>query len=129
VDFIKQKIEMLKKKKEDDELERLMNLNNPDYMKNKVDKENMENMEMEKSSYEEKIKNCLDVISKLEHNIRDVTEKLNKSLANDGIWNALLPADKRKLFNKYRGRIEEHKPVDVEAIIKATGVNEIKNKG
>lgn len=93
-EYIKLKIEALKKEKEDEETERLLNLGNPDYVpKNKN--------AIKISEYQKIIDEQKETIKHLQTYTRNLLEKLNNSEKNDGIWAAIPEKTKKELIKKY----------------------------
>jgi hypothetical protein len=83
VEYAKILIDKNLKAKEDAEMERLLNYGNPDYDKKKMDEGHKK------------------IIINLQEHLRTALHNLNKSLLNDGIWEVIPDAEKKKLIKKY----------------------------
>lgn len=110
-EYVKLKIESVKKEKEEAETERLLNLGNPDY------KPTVKNGKAI-SEYEKTIEEQKQAISHLQTYLRTVLGRLNASLKNDGIWEALPPKVRRELILKYGERAATYEPLSMEDITK-----------
>jgi hypothetical protein len=110
-EYVKLKIESVKKDKDDAETERLLNLGNPDY------KPTVKNGKAI-SEYEKTIEEQKQAISHLQTYLRTVLGRLNASLKNDGIWEALPPKVRRELILKYGERAATYEPLSMEDITK-----------
>lgn len=117
-EYIMQKIELLKKKKEDAEIDRLLNLGNPDYNQPK---------ETDGVDHEKLVEEYVMVIDKLQNDIRKMTAALNHSLQNDGIWEALPDSVRENLIKKFGKKARQYAPLDPEDIIKQSTMKENKN--
>jgi hypothetical protein len=121
-EWVKLRILTIKKQKEEQELERLLNINNPEWqVKQKENKEN----HVEPAT-EDVVKEYSALISKLQTSLRVAVGALNESLKNDGIWEALPAGMRRDLTKHYKARAAVYKPVDVEELLKAIHQKEAK---
>jgi hypothetical protein len=110
-EYIKLKIQQIKKEKEDAETERLLNLGNPDYKPSKSDSEKIK-------EYEKIIEEQKQSISHLQTYLRTTLSRLNSSLKNDGIWEAIPPKVRRDLIAKYGDKASTYEPISVDDIAK-----------
>ena len=102
----------IKKEKNDAETERLLNFGNPDY-KPPTKLDSKVSVEYEKVIEEQKRS-----ISHLQSFVRVILSRLNASLKNDGIWEALPPKVRRDLINKYGEKATPYEPVSIDDIAK-----------
>jgi hypothetical protein len=115
-EYVKLKIEAVKKEKEEAETERLLNLGNPDY------KPTVKNAKVI-SEYEKTIEDQKKSISLLQTYLRTVLSRLNVSLKNDGIWEALPPKVRKDLIVKYGEKAATYEPVSMDDIAKCVTQN------
>lgn len=110
-EYVKLKIESVKKEKEEAETERLLNLGNPDY------KPTVKNGKAI-SEYEKIIEEQKQAISHLQTYVRVVLGRLNASMKNDGIWEAIPPKVRKELIMKYGERAATYDPLSMDDIAK-----------
>lgn len=104
-EYIKIRLDELKKKKDDEETERLLNLGNPDF-KPKVD------YEKKMHEYDSIITAQRETINKLTINYRATVDRLNESRKNDDIWERIPEKVRKDLFKKYGKNLPEFKKED-----------------
>lgn len=112
-EYVKLKIELLKKQKDDSEIERLLNIGNPDYKPSGINEIVKTNKEYESIIEEQK-----KTISQLQSHLRVVIGKFNDSLKNDGIWEALPQKVKKELITKYGKNAGTYEPMVLEQFVK-----------
>lgn len=110
-EWIKHRIVQIKKDRDEAELERLLNMGNPDYKKD-------EKVVKPECNHADSIKEYADAISRLQTNLRLVVGKLNESLKNDGIWEALPTRVRNDLIAKYHSKATIYQPIDVNELLK-----------
>jgi hypothetical protein len=111
-EYVKLKIESVKKEKDEAEMERLLNLGNPDYKPSKPSKSNDEKLK----EYEKIIEEQKKSIAHLQTYLRTTLKKLNASLKNDGIWEAIPHKVRKDLIAKYGERATTYEPLSLEDI-------------
>lgn len=95
-EYIKLRLDDIKKKKDDEETERLLNLGNPDYIKMKSNDETV-------SVLNKKIEEYTKTISTLQTKLRTTVGLLNESRKIEAVWE-VLPEKSKKLIMKEYGK-------------------------
>jgi hypothetical protein len=108
-EYVKLKIDILKKAKDDAEMERLLNIGNPDYKPSNAAPDN--------TDYKKIIEVQKEDISKLQSHLRIVLKLLNDSKKNDGIWEAIPKKVKGELLKNYSKNAPEYDPIKIEDLV------------
>lgn len=97
--FIRVLVEQFKKKKQEEETERLLNYGNVDYQK-------LMEVQNKLKYAEETIEEYKNKINEVQDRLKDVHDELTKSQENDAIWAVIPKKVKQDLYKKYGNKIK-----------------------
>lgn len=111
-EYIKLRLDDIKKKKDDEETERLLNLGNPDYINLKSKETTEKILDTQKQNEEYK-----KTISALQTKLRNVVGLFNEASKIAAIWEVLPAKSKKLIMDQYGKKAKSPEPLDAKEII------------